>query len=492
MNNHSPNTSEYQAELTVDEEADLQTEYAGSVLLKQIWDAFDMPKVLAETGIQYDGTVRKASEMAFMLSIQPWVRSDSQRRVTQRFGGEPSAEDLEADALLGELLSQRYSQRTLNRFSNTERYDWDALNRARLAQLQEQSCFALHRKGVLIIDDLPLPKPYAKDMKHLTSIWDNNVKHTVPGYAVVHLYYYHPKRPGYSLHLEPWLKTTATGEARSKRGARRRAREGEERNKMDIALDAVEAHLETVSQLEAVVFDTWYTARWFCAELSQLGVAWVGEVGTTNDFEVNGRKLSVPEIYERYRSQMRHVNGFGKDVRAVALSATWRADRYTKTSQSVQVLLIEGLTKERENDKGYDFVVTNQVTWTTRHIVRVFSYRPKIEPVHREGKQHAGWNDFHTRRLTALRCHLTICLLRSMLLMLLTCMPALRAYSLDQLAEHVLACPATLIFDEEHRKLLVIVSDVTPFADILTDRLKRGYDLLFTCQGAVPFEPGGV
>jgi hypothetical protein len=492
MKNHSPKKAEYQVELTVDEEVAPQTEYAGSVLLKQLWDAFGVPEVLASADIRYDGQVTKASDMLFMLSIQPWVRSDSQRQVTQRFGGEPSVASLEADVLLGELLSQRYAQRTLNRFSNTARYDWQALNRARLTQLQAQPGFTPHRKGVLIVDDLPLPKPYAQEMDYLTSIWDNNVKHTVSGYAVVHLYYYHPKRPSYSLHLEPWLKTSATGETQSKRGARRRARPGEERSKLDIALDAVEMHWDSVAPLEAVAFDSWYTARWFCYELSQAEIPWVGEADTKQHFQVDGETLSVPEIYARYRGRMRQLKKFPKGVRAFAISAILKADAYTKESQVVQLVLLEGLTKERDNDKGYDVIVTNQVTWTPHHIVRVFSYRPKIEAVHREGKQYAGWNDFHTRRLPALQCHLAVSLFRSMLLMLLTCLPALREYSLAQLLEHVLACPALIHFASDQTKLYVVVSDAPPFVDFLTQRLKRGYDLLFTCQGSIPFEPGGV
>ena len=59
------------------------------------------------------------------------------------------------------------------------------------------------------------------------------------GYLIVHLYYYHPHRAGYSLFMEPWRKTSATGETKAKT-ARRRAIPGEEFSRLDIGLQAIE------------------------------------------------------------------------------------------------------------------------------------------------------------------------------------------------------------------------------------------------------------
>ncbi len=78
-----------------------------------------------------------------------------------------------------------------------------------------------------------------------------------------------------------------------------------------------------------------------------------------------------------------------------------------------------GLSKPRYSQRAVNrffLLVTNQRTWTARHIVRLFSCRPVIEQTHRTGKQPAGWNDFHTRSLVVLRCHLALCLLRTTLL----------------------------------------------------------------------------
>ncbi len=487
MQNHDEGARKYQVEFSAAEEAVLHTEYAGIVMMHHLWKAIGVENMLDNAGIQYGSQPEAASEMSFMLNVQPWIRSDSQRRAAQRFGGEPSPQQLEMDTLLSQLLTQSYSQRQVNRFANTTRYNWQAFNRERIAVLQKQSAFALHKKGVIIVDDFPLPKPYAKEMTHLTSIWDNNLKHSVPGYAVVHLYYYHPHRPGYSLYVEPWLKTSATGETRSKRGARRRAQPGEERSKLDIALEALEAHLDLVSQVEAVIFDSWYTARWLGHELSTLGITWIGDAKIHQKFQVGHHYLSTEEIFRCYRTRTRRLKGFAKKVQAVVIPATIRPDPYTKVAQPVQLILVTGLTKKRDNDKGYHLLVTNHLSWTMRHIVRLFSARPVIEQEHRTGKQQAGWNDFHTRSLAALQCHLALCLLRTTFLKLVTCLPALRDYSLDEFIEHGLAGVAILKIDPKQKKLRVLLPPNSPLIALGDALFGSNHDLVFTCKGAIPF-----
>jgi hypothetical protein len=433
--------------VTLDAEAAPHTEYAGVLALYQLWQAMKLPASLQATGIAYSRRVTAAADMAFMLSAQPWLAARSIRQVAQRFGGEPSKDDnLEADALLQDLFAGSYSQRTLSRFVNRTRYDWARFYRTVIARLQQQvPAFQPRPQGVLLLDDFPVPKPYAQEMDYLTTVWDNNLKHQVSGYAVVHYYYYHPKRPGYSLGVRPHLKTSETGETQPKpKGARRRAREGEEHTKLDIALDMLPEIETLISEYEALVFDSWYTARWFIYELSQREVPWVGEVKAHQKFEVAGEYLTVREIYERYRGRLRQLQGFAKGVKAIACDAIQRPDQYTKEPQALRLVLVVGLTKKRDNEKGYHLIATNQRAWTARHITRLFSYRPEIEQVHRRGKQHAGWTTFQTRNFAALQCHFALSLLRSTFLTVLQCVPALRTYSLTELIHHGIQMHAQL------------------------------------------------
>ncbi len=440
-----PKGSEIQMELA--EEIPRQTRYAGALAWHGVWERFGVAEVLAASDIRYGQETDRANDLAFALSLGPLVNAPSERRIAQRFGGEPSPEGLERDELLAHLVEQPFAQRTLSRFVNQERYAWDVFNQARVKQLQSLPGYAPARKGVLILDDLPLPKPYAKAMEYLQPVWDNNQKRKVKGFSAVHLRYHHPQRPGYSLHLKVWRNTSACGETQSKGQARRRAKPGEERSKLDIGLEAIEAWREIMQPVRTVVSDSWYTARWFLHELGQQGLTFVGEADSQQMFEVDDEYLSVAEIRQRLTPALTRVKGMSKQVQAASVQAVIRPDRYTKQSQAVRLVLVEGLHKPRENDKGYHLVICSWPGWTAKRIVRTFADRPVIEQIHRQGKQHEGWLSFHGRNYQALQCHLALCLLRTTLFALLgRFAPQLTPYSPAQIIDHWIGYGAPLEF----------------------------------------------
>lgn len=427
------------------EEEPGQTRYAGALAWHGVWERFGMAEVLAESDIRYGQETDRANDLGFALSLGPLVNADSERRIAQRFGGEPSQDNLERDALLAELVEQPFAQRTLSRFVNQARYDWDVFNQVRVQRLQSFPGYAPTQKGVLILDDLPLPKPYAKAMDYLQPVWDNNQKRKVKGFSAVHLRYHHPQRPGYSLHLEVWRNTTACGETRSKGQARRRARPGEERSKLDIGLEAIEAWREIMAPVRTVVSDSWYTARWFISELRQQGLTFIGEADSQQMFEVDDDYLSVAEIREQLTPDLTQVKGMRKGVQAASVAAVIRPDRYTKERQAVRLVLVEGLHKPRQNDKGYHLVICSWPDWTDKRIVRIFADRPVIEQTHRQGKQHEGWLSFHNRTYQALQCHLAFSLLRTTLFALLARFaPQVATYSPAQIIDHWIGCVARL------------------------------------------------
>lgn len=427
----------------VDTSQDTFSRYGGILAWKESWHRLGIEKILTQAQIHYGCSGDKAPEMSYLLTTAPFVNATSQRRVSQRFGGEAS--EHEADALLPQQLTHTIDQRTLNRFSNTARYDWLAVQKAHIEQLQRLPAYKANRKGVVIIDDWPLLKPYAREMPYLSPIWDNNLKCALPGYAIVHLYYHHPLLPSYSLAMWPWLKTSLTGETKSKNQARRPAREGEEMSKLDIAFMLVQQLLDNLS-FSALVFDNWYTTRWFLHALTEAGHAWIGDASAHQKFVVGGQYLTVAEIYDRYRHQLRRVPGQKRQVKAVSLSAHIKPDQYTKVSQTVQLVLVTGLHQPRDKDKGYKVLVCNRPQWTTRRIVRLFSYRPQIEAAHRHGKQVAGWLDFHARSVPALLCHLTFCMIRCHVLFFMQrCTQAAAQWSPRQVVEHLIGCVVRLV-----------------------------------------------
>lgn len=444
MNKHKLNDKNMTIPYLVDDSAEPLCSYGGIPAFKQGWQRLGVETILQQANVQYGQDVDKAGDMSFLLGSAPFVDASSQRKVTQRFGGEAS--EWETDPLLAQQTQQHISQRTLNRFVNNKRYDWLQVQAERVQQMQQLPGYKTNRKGVVIIDDWPMIKAFAAAMPYLSPIWDNNLKCSLPGYAIVHLHYYHPRLKSYSLGMYPWLKKSLTGEKKSKGQARRPASEDEEQNKLDIALMLIDSILPNLN-FAALVFDNWYTARWFGHQLTQRGHTWIGDADTKQKFEVAGHYLTVPQLYEKYRAQLKRVPGQKRSVKAISLPAVIRPDHYTKVSQDVQLVIVTGLHKPRDNDKGYKVLVCNRRHYRIQRIVRLFSYRPQVEAVHRHGKQEAGWLDFHNRSVQALLCHLTFCMFRcDCLAWLQQAVPATRGFSPRQFIDHCLKVAVRLIW----------------------------------------------
>lgn len=449
MNKHKTNVKETTVPYAVDQSTDELARYGGIPAFKQSWHALGGHTVMQQANIHYGQESDKAGDLSFLLLSAPFVNATSQRKVAQRFGGEGSGP--EVDQLLAQQTEAPISQRTLNRFVNTQRYEWLKVQARRVEQLQQMPGYRTNRKGVVILDDWPLIKAFASAMPYLSPIWDNNLKCSLPGYAIVHLYYYHPYLQSYSIGMYPWLKQSLTGEKKSKGQARRPARADEEMSKLDVALMLID-HLFAALNFAAVVFDSWYTARWFGHQLTTRDLTWIGDADVKQKFVVKGQYLTVPQIYQQYRHRLRRVPGQKRSVRALSLPAIIRPDAYTKVAQAVQLVVVTGLHKPRDKDKGYKVLICNCRHYRLERIVRLFTYRPQIEQVHRHGKQEAGWLDFHSRSVPALLCHLTFCLFRcDCLAFLQQATPAARALSVVQFIDHCLRATVRLVWQVGQR-----------------------------------------
>ena len=482
------------------------TRYAGSLALQEVWRRFQVGDLLQETGIRYGQQSDRAPSMSFALTLGPLVGADSIRQTAYRFGGGtassgdassgdassgdassgdassdrvPTAE-LESDPLLSQMVSSAGSPRVLDEFTGTDRFDWSVFNQRRVEALQQVEEWSMRSDGILILDDVPLPKPHAREMDYGKPIRDTCEKRTTYGYLAVHLYYHHRSRPGYSLGLRPWLKTSELEgplPSTAEKTGRRRAKEGEEKSRLDIRLEMIEEIDRQDWPFEAVVMDSWYTARWLLWELTKQGIAYVGEASETRKFRVGEGEepLDLEQIWERYGASMppRDREALGYDpkeavrrdrrigsLRARAVDATMPGDQYTRVDQPVRLVLVKGLHEPREKDEGRRVLVTNRRDWSVEKILRLFSKRPTIEAVHRRGKQHEGWLNFQTEGLQALRCHLALCLLRGTLLRLLRAWSrAAAAYSVRELIEHWIQAVAIMQNAEKGRWTVALRRD---------------------------------
>lgn len=444
-----------QIELVISENGGASTKFAGVLELWRLWQQLGVNDWLAEAGIRYGDQENKATTLSFAAMVGPLVNATSDRRIAQVFGQEPSPENVKADGLLRELVQHPFSQRTLNRFMAHQRHRWQAFHQARVRWLQQQADLKAWADGVVIVDDLPIPKPYAEEMEGLTLIRDQNLERFVSGYQAVHLYYHHAWRPDYSLYLEMWKPTSQMGESKPKpERAFRPARADEQRNRLDIALDSLRHFLPLLPAYKAVLFDSWYTARWLGHELNQMGVPWIGVAESSQKFELadSGDYLSVAAIAERYWDQC-HLLETDEPVQAVAIPALIRPDNYVKVSQPVLLVLTREVdqdpTRQRAEDEDaaveFTLLICNQRQWSAKEIVSLFQCRPQVEPAHRQGKQQEAWADFQYRRWECMVAYLAFALLRSLFLILLQLRrDGLDTFSVETIITHAIQSVAVI------------------------------------------------
>ena len=101
-----------------------QTQYAGALAFAAAWNRFGVIDIFANCNISYGKDSDLAPDMALALGLGPLVGATSIRQTAQRFGGEACKDNLQQDELLSNMLDHSFSQRTLSRFVNQERYDW--------------------------------------------------------------------------------------------------------------------------------------------------------------------------------------------------------------------------------------------------------------------------------------------------------------------------------------------------------------------------------
>jgi hypothetical protein len=429
MDKHTQSSNGQQVEIIQSETA--MTRYAGAVAWQQLWHELQMPELLVRAAIHYGQAVDKAAALVYALTLGPLVEANSVRSVAQRIGGEASPQQQEADALLCQQVEHACTQRTFSRFVN-KTHDWLGLHSEVVGQLQQHAHTRMAEEGVIVIDDMPIPKPYARQMDYLSTIYDPNRQCYERGYLLVHLYYYHPDALSYSVAGALWHKSSLSGETAPKpANAMRRAHAHEEQSKLDMALAMLEMLMPRLAVKPSVVFDSWYCARWFVAALTAHGFAWISQASSQRKFAVEAGYFTVPELIERYREQLAPVIGLDPQVRAVALDGIIPPDKYTRHAQPVQLLLVQDFFAQDEPG-GVRLLLCNQRHWSPLKILTRYGYRSKIEAAHRNGKQLAAWGEFHSRSWPSLQAHCALALLRSLLLTLL-------AYSRRAWPQHSLA-----------------------------------------------------
>ena len=337
-------------------------------------------------------------------------------------------------------------QSSLNRFLTESSYDIQEVNQRRVAWLQECPATGFKkgppaRRGVLVIDDTLL-EHVGKHFEHIARLYGHSKERYVQAHNLVTLHY-SDDGVDYPLYFQLWkppqvdlleqaleasgvrirpkerlLKGTAPSKWRAHLVRLANKNQDKEavrqvfRSKLSIAQELLLALCHAYPDTDMpVVFDSWYTAPWFCRWLGrELGKAYVGT-------------LKPDEEVFREANQFCRLDDFAEQLKAQHLAKpqervfvpttiyykgkqeTYYAYTHMHSIRSFgRHRLVINYRKADLSDKPA-FFICNRPKWDAGAITRIRRHRWPVEVYHEEGKAE-GLDKYQVRGFEAIHKHI--------------------------------------------------------------------------------------
>jgi len=274
------------------------------------------------------------------------------------------------------------SERALNKFL-TE-YDWDVkqFNHERLEKLQDQGETRWSQDGYIIIDD-SVTQRTGEELPGVGKFYDHSEGEPVWGQDLVYAFYVDDKT-SYPLTVRQYEKVKD---------------EDEDKTKYDLAQDIV-TELETEVGVPA---DTYLLDAWFAHDsdligrIESHGKDWVGPLRSNRKVTYANEEMRVDALAERIDKEEREIDDETYKVWTKKLSVSKLGD--------VKVVITEKVTEDEDEENPVKYLATNKIDAPSRHVIRTYSYRWRIETFFEDSKQDLGLGDCELRDAEGARRH---------------------------------------------------------------------------------------
>jgi len=164
-----------------------------------------------------------------------------------------------------------------------------------------------------------------------------------------------------------------------------------------LAKELVKQAFETGLRFGAVVFDAWFLSKDLVRFIESEGLNWVGVAKSNRIIFVKGRRTSLKAFHETLsQAAFREIEVDGCTV--------YGFTRTVKMSKLGKVRLLLLHEKPDLSDAPM-FLVTNNLRWDAKHILRIYQSRWPVETFYRDSKQNLGLGDYELRDLTGIKRH---------------------------------------------------------------------------------------
>jgi hypothetical protein len=423
----------------------LHTRYGGILTVRDAWDWLDVNQVQRDTGIHWGGEPPEI--LGFTYATGPLVDAFTMKAMAEKFGAESR------DALLATLFNRHPGWYTYRRYLTDWRFDWYGFTQAVAEALVARSLTAIHPEGQMVLDDVIVPKWYAKKMDYLTNLKDPCTGHIGPAYDIVNLGYVDGQK-FLPLAFRFRIKSEKELSPDFKRPKGEPSDDPEVQNKLDLALAMLHWASKAGIATRYLVFDGWWSVFWFLHELKALGLWWIGkirkdrrvcrldgQVGSVGEFAEAMPLYSFPELGVDAAAYWGSLLPPAYDRKRPPLPAKFVVVRYLREGDDES-----GETEEDARKRKT--LITGQRGLTITEIVSRYQDRWPVEVFHRDGKQYLGLGQFQLQSFHGICGHVAhVYLLHALLTIMRLRNPWLTKLAISQLIDdfiHVI-CDVELV-----------------------------------------------
>ncbi|HET7322703.1 MAG TPA: IS701 family transposase [Halococcus sp.] len=269
---------------------------------------------------------------------------------------------------ISKRVLQSKSERALNKFLN--QYDWDEerLNRERLSALQQRNETRWSKDGVVILDDSVTHRT-GDQLPNAGWFYDHAENDTVWGQNLVFSQYADDKTT-YPLGFRLYEKEAET--------------------KIDHAKALVDEAHKVGVPADTYLFDSWYCSQELVEHVESYDRDWISVLKSNRQVEHGGEMIRVDALGKRIDATEREVDGETYKI--------WTKKLHVSKLGEKKVLISEKVTDDEDEENPVKYLVTNKIDAPTKHLIRTYSMRWRIETFFRDSKQDLGFEDCEVER----------------------------------------------------------------------------------------------